>query len=127
MATLREVMVELDQHVEKACVELAVNITAELIATTPVDIGWARANWVPNLGGPYMGNSEPPDKPSPADTLTQESGLSQVLAFKLADGAIFVSNRVPYIQKLNDGWSDQAPAGFVEAAVDKVLAEARAA
>jgi hypothetical protein len=107
-------------------VELAVNLTAELIERTPVDLGWARANWVPNLGGPYTGNGAPPDRPGPMDAAVQESGLAEVLAFKLADGAIFVSNRVPYIQRLNDGWSDQAPAGFVEGAIDKVLTEAKA-
>lgn len=127
MASLREVLVELDQHVERVCVELAVNITAELIATTPVDTGWARANWVPNLGGPYTGNATPPAQASDADTLTQDGGLSSILAFKLSDGAIFVSNRVPYIAALNGGSSTQAPAGFVEAAIDKVTAEARAA
>lgn len=124
MGTLREVLVELDAHVERTCVELAINVTAELIERTPVDTGWARANWIPALrmpstaGGSSAGGS--------ADTIAQEAGQSEILAFKLADGAIFVSNGVPYIARLNAGWSDQAPAGFVEAAIDKVVTEARA-
>jgi hypothetical protein len=126
VASLREVLVDLDGFVERTCVELAVNLTAELIEVTPVDVGWARANWVPNLGAPYTGSGEPPTKPGPMDDAVQQAGLNDVLAFKLADGAIFVSNRVPYIRRLNDGSSDQAPAGFVEAAVDKVLASSRA-
>lgn len=31
-----------------------------------------------------------------------------------------VENRVPYINRLNEGWSKQAPAGFVENVIDDV-------
>ncbi len=120
MGTRLEVLAKLDAHVEKRCVELAVNISAELIATTPVDTGWARANWVPSLTVPYGGRSLA-GSGSALDVIAQESGLSEVLAFKLADGAIFVSNHVPYIRRLNAGHSRQAPAGFVEAAIAKTL------
>ena len=41
---------------------------------------------------------------------------------KKADGA-FVSNGVPYIGKLDQGSSQQAPAGFVRAAVVKAVAK----
>ncbi|MGK2911230.1 MAG: hypothetical protein ACSLE1_15725 [Sphingobium sp.] len=34
-------------------------------------------------------------------------------------GAMEISNSVPYIGKLNDGHSKQAPTGFIEAAVDR--------
>ena len=123
MGTVLEVLAKLDAHVEKVCVELAVNISAELIATTPVDTGWARANWVPTLSAPYAaGRGAAPGKVDSLATLAQSEGLAEILAFKLADGAIFVGNNVPYIARLNAGHSDQAPSGFVEAAIAKVLA-----
>ena len=39
-------------------------------------------------------------------------------------GAVFISNAVPYIRRLDAGSSDQAPAGFVRYAVSKAILEA---
>jgi hypothetical protein len=36
-----------------------------------------------------------------------------------AGGVVEITNNVEYIAKLNDGHSAQAPAGFIEAAVDR--------
>jgi hypothetical protein len=33
------------------------------------------------------------------------------------DSKIFISNNLPYIRRLNDGWSQQAPAGYVDSAL----------
>jgi hypothetical protein len=38
-------------------------------------------------------------------------------------GQIDVINDAPYIMRLNDGWSRQAPAGFIERCIDEVIAE----
>ena len=122
MGTRFEVLAELDETVAKTCVELAVNVTAELIERTPVDTGWARANWIPSLGAPSTAGGTATG--GGADTIAQESGQAEVLGFKLEHEAIYVTNNAPYIGRLNDGWSDQAPAGFVEAAIDKVVSEA---
>lgn len=123
MGTLAEVLVELDTTVERTCVELAVNLTAELTERTPVDTGWARANWIPALGAPQLLSGKPSG--GDGDRIAQESGSLEILAFKLADGAIFVANGVPYIARLNAGWSTQAPAGFVELAIAATLDGAR--
>lgn len=45
-----------------------------------------------------------------------EKALETVAKYKLAD-TIYISNALPYIRRLNDGWSTQAPAGFIDAAV----------
>lgn len=39
--------------------------------------------------------------------------------------ALDIINDAPYIMRLNDGWSGQAPAGFVERCIDEALAEMR--
>ncbi len=84
---------------------------------TPVDTGHARANWVPSVGAAHaavvQGNG------------AHEAGVGAVLAYKLGDGACWISNAVPYIQALNDGHSAQQPAGFIERAIDEALAKAR--
>lgn len=80
---------------------------------TPVDTGHVRANWVPNIG-------------SPADVVADgdgahAAGLAALIAYKLEQGPAYESNHVPYISSLNYGHSAQAPALFVEAAVDRAL------
>ena len=53
---------------------------------------------------------------TPVDTGRARDGWE----LKLGDEPEIV-NEVPYIGVLNDGHSDQAPAGFVEAEIDKAL------
>ena len=115
MASRAAVMAALERRVEQACARVAVNVTHELISTTPVDTGWARANWIPNVGGPARGTG----------ASRQAAGLAEAVAFKLADGAVHVTNNVPYIRKLNHGHSKQAPSNFVEYAVAKGVQESR--
>lgn len=118
MASSRaKIRAALDRRIEQAVARIAVNVTHELVAITPVDTGWARANWIPAVGQPARGTG----------TSRQAAGLAEVVAFRLEHGKAFVSNNVPYIRRLNAGHSKQAPAAFVEYAVAKGVAESRAA
>lgn len=89
---------------------VALEIDRILVQTTPVDTGRARANWLPTLNTP---SKEKVDAGAPADI------LPVLGAYKITD-TIFITNNLPYIQRLNDGYSKQAPAGFVEAAIAAV-------
>lgn len=100
---------------------------------TPVDTGFARANWIPRLGEPGsapVGARPTEPGPSPSgkalfvDTGAAEAGKAAVATgFKLGAGDVYVSNHVPYIGHLNNGSSKQAPAGFVQRAITKALVE----
>ena len=109
---------ELRALVAQACIALVLEINRELIKATPVDTGHARANWVPSIGQPTIGEF--------GSSGEQQQGLARVLSFKLADGVLYISNGVPYIQRLNAGHSTQAPSLFVEAAVDRAYATIQA-
>lgn len=110
----------LTAHVETAAKALVLAITANLIKATPVNTGWARANWVPSIGTPYTATAGTEKSVSNAD---QQAGQASVLSYKLAGGLLYVSNNVPYIGILNYGSSKQAPAGFVELAIAQALQE----
>src|SRR3989442_15420599 len=119
LATVR-VVAALDARVEQIVKALTLNVVANLVRApaqggTPVDTGWARANWIPSIGSPrdaLAGSRES------VSTVEQEAGVALVAGtYKLAQGAGFVSNHVPYIGDLNAGASPQAEAGFVERAV----------
>ncbi len=118
MASRVEVMVALNAHAAKVCAALATNCVAELVEATPIDTSWARTNWIPSLGRPVVQVVGTPGAPS---TAAQAAGLAEVLAFKLENGSIFVSNHVPYIARLDAGHSQQAPAGFVRLALARAV------
>lgn len=87
---------------------------------TPVDTGWARANWIPNIGRPSR--LEPVGSRESVSNAAQKIGIAAVATgFVLEDREIHVSNNVPYIGALNNGSSAQAPSGFVEIAILKAV------
>jgi hypothetical protein len=97
---------------------------ANLREDTPVDTGWARANWMPSVGEPVLLESHIKD-PTPGDVMSREqahaAGLNAVLGWQHGDGPIFVTNNVPYIGALNNGHSGQAPPGFVQIALERAV------
>jgi len=133
MATPRVSIVinELNRFVEQTMAALALQILANLVAApsrggTPVDTGWARANWVPNIGTPITNTAglQPSSKGGSGGgsrrrgtSAEQTTGAAKLVTYKLGSGPIYITNNVPYIQKLNAGWSKQAAAGFIQAAV----------
>jgi len=98
-------------------IKLVALIHQTLVLATPVDTGRARANWQVGLGV------------EPADELASEDPGGQgtiakavsVLSTRKSEQTIHIANNVPYIQRLNEGWSAQAPAAFVEQAIDTAI------
>lgn len=124
---------DLSRFTEREIVALALNVDSNLRANpplgTPVDTGWAAANWIPSVGDPeYLPSSQ--RDPTPADIAARrragEQGLNEVLAWRIEQGAIFVTNSVPYIAPLNAGHSPQSPAGFVQNALEVAVRETEA-
>lgn len=119
MATQAEMIkLELEEFTEGIIKEITVNATAELIEETPVKTSWARSNWVPNIGNPKEEVVGTPENPN---AFEQESGVANVLAYYKLPATVFISNNVPYITRLNEGSSTQAPAGFVQSAIAKAV------
>jgi hypothetical protein len=111
-----EILTEVSEKVVK---KITLDVTANLIDTTPVDVGWARANWVPAIGQPVV---QPVATPESVSTAAQQAGIVSVAtSYRLDRGNVFVSNNVRYITRLNEGSSKQAPAGFVQNAITKAV------
>ena len=88
---------------------------------TPVDTNWARANWIPRIGGPVeepVGTRERAEAGDLPATAAAQTGIVQVATgYTLSLGPVFLSNAVPYITTLNFGSSSQSPSGFVQLAI----------
>ncbi len=120
---IRVIMGELDLFTADRVRALTLEITANLQETTPVALNWARANWIPSIGSPSaIAQSGSPDRGAVQMALGRQSaGIGQIANYRLTQGSTFVSNNAPYIRRLNDGSSKQAPAGFVQAAINKAV------
>lgn len=109
------------KSVKDDIIALALNIHSRLVDAppggTPIDTAWASANWWISVGRTSNGNDGSKGTLASAES-RQFEGVTNILSYKLSDGAIFISNHTPYIERLNNGWSQQSPAGFVDRAVN---------
>lgn len=97
-------------NVEKAVRQTVVLCAQGVVLRTPVDTGRARGNWVLGVGSVDTSTSATND-PSGAGAIGRIA--AEVAASR---GRVFyVTNSLPYIQRLEDGYSKQAPAGMVKA------------
>lgn len=121
--SLRFVLDVLNGFTEKHVKIITLDAVANLVEDTPRKTGWARANWIPSIGQPTAVDGSPPTEDAAKSAVRQrdaarESAIANIVsAYKLPMGRVFISNNVPYINRLNDGHSKQAPAGFVQAAI----------
>jgi hypothetical protein len=93
-----------------------VKLDANLRAGNPVDTGASRASWW------AMANGDPPSNPNPpAEGATGIPAGSADPAVLLASigGILTLANDAAYIGRLNEGWSPQAPAGWVDAVANE--------
>lgn len=105
----------------EVAVKVARAIVRDLVTVTPVDSSKALSNWQVALGSKAGGRLEPyfyGDRGSTQETSAAAALAAAELVFKQKKPgqSIIITNNLPYIRRLNDGYSKQAPAGFVERA-----------
>lgn len=84
-------------------------LTTEIVNHTPVDTGRARAHWHASIGAPDESISEAVD-PSGGATIRRAAEVIKRLEI---GERLFITNPLPYIHRLENGYSQQAPAGMV--------------
>lgn len=96
--------------------KLAFDIFADVVAGTPVDTGRAMNNWVMSLGTPDRSITDQGGSGGSIAGAKQAEAASK-LAAVTPFSTVWISNNLPYIQELEEGSSDQAPRGWVAAAI----------
>jgi hypothetical protein len=123
---LAERMEKIAKALPKAASDLAVEtalaIVGDLSFKTPVDTSKALSNWIVTLGAASGDKISPhyPGKGGSTQKASAETNLAlakAVLKHKKPGQPIFITNNLPYIRRLNNGYSGQQPAGFVERSV----------
>lgn len=92
-----------------------------LVNVTPVDTSKAESNWIVSIGGSGYGLEPRPPFFAGTAGSTQEASAQaaieagrQALKSAIAGKPVAIVNPLPYIGRLNEGSSAQAPAGFVD-------------
>ncbi len=107
--------------------KIVLDATANLVEDTPVDTGWARANWVPTIGSPFRGTAGTREQAEAGrvDLSAREQGIATIAtSYNIADGSVSITNNVPYIRFLNEGSRSRPPTMFVQSAIRRALTSA---
>lgn len=111
----------IDAAASEHAAKVGLTIVSDLAYHTPVDTSKALSNWIVSIGGPTFKRIDPyffGEGGSSRNASAQETiaAAKAMLANKKPGQSIFITNSQPYIRRLNEGYSRQAPAGFVERA-----------
>lgn len=117
---------KVDENADELVRKVAMAVDTTVVMATPVDTGRARSNWRVSIGSLPDHSTHEAYQEGKGQSTAQANAQAQM---KYAEGKIkgyrggvnnpyiFISNNLPYIKRLNNGWSAQAPSAFVEKAV----------
>lgn len=133
----REITIQLERELLEDVGETALAIVRNLIFSSPVgnpDLwqfpdsappgyvgGHFRRNWLVSVGGFNETELEGTD-PAGASTFAAASGqIRSFQAGRRIGPNLVIQNNAPYANRLAQGWSTQAPAGWVDEAINLAL------
>ena len=105
------------EQAELVAKKITIELFSRVIEKSPVDTGRFRANWNCSIGSPDLSTSESTD-PSGSGAISKVT--STVVSYTLNDQSVFLTNNLPYAERLENGWSKQAPNGMVRLSVMEI-------
>ncbi len=84
--------------------KITMDIVQSLVNLSPVDTGAYRASHIVSIGSGDYGIREP-------ETNAVQDAAIQAVKIKLGN-LVYIQNNQPYAERLENGWSDQAPQGI---------------
>ncbi len=98
-----------------ACRKVSIELQGGVVRMTPVDTGRARGNWGVTIGAAQTSSTDDTDPGQYGDDPGAQAAAKAdaALANFTAGPSIFITNALPYIERLETGYSTQAPAGMV--------------
>lgn len=127
MGSLKDLSAKMDRlakaipvNVKRNLKQTVLVIDQAVVTSTPVDTGRARSNWIVGTGPSTKAiDAYVPGTGGDTGGQNAQAALQQAQDFLDSNdvSVIYISNNLSYIEVLNGGSSAQAPAGFIEAAV----------
>jgi hypothetical protein len=105
-----------EQRIVELMKAASIEFWRQVVISTPVDTGFARFGWFITVKTPSKYLPPEGQESYPMPNLADHS---EIRPFTVND-TLFITNNVPYIDRLNNGYSRQAPANFVEMAAARV-------
>lgn len=105
----------LDEFVTEDIQKVAAQIDRELVMETPKDTVQAAGNWLVTVGTP---SDATPNTNSAGAAITQ--GQSAINSLRPRQ-KLYIQNLTPYIQRLDEGHSLQAPRGFIQRIITRAV------
>lgn len=103
--------------------ELTKKITGDMlttvIVTTPIDTSAARQNWRVGVGSINSLVDENQTDGSGQGAINR--GIATIQSGGGIGKVVYLSNSIRYIERLNNGWSMQAPKNFVQISFNNVV------
>lgn len=110
----------------EATQKITLDVFKNVIVLSPVKTGRFKGNWQPSIGAPVAGTLDALD-PSGGTVTAKVTGFVEGVE---AGDVIYMVNNLEYAERLEDGYSGQAPGGMVKLTVqrfqpisDKVIAQ----
>lgn len=115
MTQWRRIEDSVNRKIGLAVRKIVLDAFSEVIVMSPVDTGRFRGNWQVAIGEQPTGTVELLD-PDGAIVTARVAAVSGNV--KPGD-VVYMVNNLPYARRLEDGYSQQAPAGMVKLTVQK--------
>lgn len=109
-----------EKNFKRVCLKAFQNI----VQRTPVLTGCARGNWRINFGKTPL-RTFSTDKTDKGGASTIAEGSSSILGDAELGVRVNIVNSAPYIQRLEHGYSVQAPGGMVHITVREIVASGK--
>lgn len=93
-------------------------LVEKLIPATPVLTGQARSNWTVTANTPFTRMTLFPAVDTSGGP--SRASLERTISTVQPQSDIYIRNNLPYIVRLNQGYSKQAPANFVQGVIGEV-------
>ncbi|MCU4431891.1 HK97 gp10 family phage protein [Acinetobacter pittii] len=91
------------KNAEDQVKKITMDTVQSLVVSSPVDTGAYRASHIVSIGSGDYGVRGP-------ETNAIQDAAIQAVKFKLGN-LVYIQNNQPYAERLENGWSDQAPQG----------------
>jgi hypothetical protein len=105
---ITEILAKLRHNANTLVSTVVLETQSKLKEQSPVDTGRFRANWL-------ISEDELDDTTYPDGQEAPPYGLEIT-----ADKTYYITNSLPYAQRLAEGWSRQSPAGWVELIAEQI-------
>lgn len=99
-----EFAVQIASDSEAHVKNIVMDTVQSLVVSSPVDTGAYRSSHIVSIGSGDMGVRGP-------ETDANQDAAIQAVKIKLGN-LIYIQNNLPYAERLENGWSDQAPQGI---------------